>query len=255
MPNFDTSFDFTRDTPGFCDNFWLNRGGLGRGGADPDSKSKTLQLYHRALWSRRLPNGQIMELQIGRRGGSYCLQWENFIFASDLLVNGYRWLRLKSLISDLERAIPNYKLATESYVRKTYTIGGMLIFPRRRWSINQSRACNPKILDRMDLTFECIRRFYANQDSPLFSVLERDRAFFDLFVDFKGFVDFFFLQDIVSDDYGAVNIFFGSGDFSENPLPKNLGQWLAWRDKSADFIDRRNARIAQFVGARKGRGG
>lgn len=254
MLNIDTSFDFTRDTPKYWENFWLNRSGLGRGGADPDSKSKLLQLYHQALWSRRLPNGQVMELQIGRRGGSYCLQWENFIFASDLLVNGYRWLRLKSLLSDLERAIPNYRFFTENYVRKTYTIGGMMIFPRRRWSINQSRACNPKILDRVDLTFECIRRFYANEDSPLFKALERDRDFFELFVDFKGFVDFFLLQDIVSEDYGAVNIFFGSGDFSENPLPKNVDQWLVWREKSADFIDRRNRRIADFVEARKGRG-
>ena len=56
----DTSFDFTTDTKGFWDGFWYRKGGLGYCGNDPDSCSARLREYHRILWSRELPNGQVM---------------------------------------------------------------------------------------------------------------------------------------------------------------------------------------------------
>ena len=51
----DVSFDFTMDSPHYWDPFWETDGGLGVGGSDPDSASKTLQRYHQTLWSRPLP--------------------------------------------------------------------------------------------------------------------------------------------------------------------------------------------------------
>ena len=33
-------------------------------GKDPDYASKTLKTYHQALWSKPLPNGQMMQLEI-----------------------------------------------------------------------------------------------------------------------------------------------------------------------------------------------
>ena len=252
MSIIDTTFDFTNDTPNYWKNFWINRDGLGRGSADPDSKSAILQKYHQALWSKPLPNGEIMALEIGRNKNSYYLQWGDFTFTSDLLVNGYRWKRLQFLIRELENKIPNYRKFIEDYLRKTYTIGGMIIFPRRKWGINQSRGCNPKIFDRFDLTLECIRKFYNNEKSPLYAVLEREEKFFSLFVDFKGFTDFFFLQDMVSNGCTSVNIFIGNGDFSENPLPKNADEWLMWHDKTVEFIDNRNKRIAENMPKKAG---
>jgi hypothetical protein len=45
-----------------------------------------------------------------------------------------------------------------------YTIGAMMLWPSRSanglLSINGARGLNAKIKDRMDLTLECIRRFY-----------------------------------------------------------------------------------------------
>ena len=55
-------FDFTSDTKGF----WERNDGLGAGGADPDSKSKTLRLYSQLLWSKPLPNGEVMQLEDGK---------------------------------------------------------------------------------------------------------------------------------------------------------------------------------------------
>lgn len=33
-------------------------------GRDPDTYSPTLNVYHRALWSNELPNGEAMDLQL-----------------------------------------------------------------------------------------------------------------------------------------------------------------------------------------------
>ena len=79
------------------------------------------------------------------------------------------------------------------------TIGGYIIFPAKtvdnKMTINAARGCNSKIADRFDLTLECIRRFYANEVSPLSGDLQRYSSFFSLFQGFQGHVDFFLLQD------------------------------------------------------------
>ena len=51
-------------------------------------------------------------------------------------------------------------------------------------------------LKNFDLTLECIRLFYENKESPLSFVFQRYIEFFNLFCDFKGYVDFFLLQDL-----------------------------------------------------------
>ena len=104
------------------------------------------------------------------------------------------------------RLMPDYKAYYEEFIRGAYTIGGAIIFPKHRGSMNQNRGTNKLISDRWDLTMECIRRYYAGEDSPLSDTLERDRYFFDLFVDFKGYTEFFFLQDCVSEDYSEVDV-------------------------------------------------
>ena len=42
-----------------------------------------------------------------------------------------------------------------------------------KMTINGARGFNAKIRDRFDLTLECIRRHYRNEDSPLTDVLGR----------------------------------------------------------------------------------
>ena len=79
----------------------------------------------------------------------------------------------------------------ENFLHKTYTIGEEIIFPKHAKSINQARGVNPLICDRFDLTLECIRRYYAGVSSPLHEVLCSDSVFFDLFGDFRGYVEFF----------------------------------------------------------------
>ena len=50
-------------------------------------------------------------------------------------------------------------------------MGDMMVFPGnqvgRKPTINVARGFHPKISDRMDLTVECVRRYYRREDSPL----------------------------------------------------------------------------------------
>ena len=93
------------------------------------------------------------------------------------------------------------------------------------------------------MTLECIRRFYAGWNSPLGEVLRSDKKFFDLFVDFRGYVEFFLLQDLVSDDYKEVKFWTNWQSFDESPIPKDVDEYLEFIEKELEFVRRRNLRI------------
>lgn len=112
--------------------------------------------------------------------------------------------------------------------------------------MNQRKGMSALIADRWDLTLECIRRHYAGEESPLSKVIEEDRAFYDLFVDFKGYVDFFFMQDCVSEDYSSVDIWMGDASFRKNGLPETVEEYFLFLLKEHIFLDRRNRRIQEF---------
>ena len=118
----------------------------------------------------------------------------------------------------------------------SYTIGGMIVLPSTRveskWTINQARGCLKKISDRFDLTVECIRRHYARQSSPLGETLARYDDFFALFENFSGYVDFFLLQDLVTDDGAAVTFFMPFDDFRTPAVPEDDATYREYRRRS-----------------------
>lgn len=238
----DTTVDFTLDTPHYWDGFWDRYDGLGVGGNDPDAKSKVLQRYHQIIWSRVLPCGKKMDLQPGP--SPYYLSWGDFHVSSDSILTGFRYLKCRNLLNEVANTMPDYREFVENYIHRSYTIGGMIIFPQHPGSINQARGINTRICDRWDLTLECIRRYYLGKDSPLYKTLLRDKQFFDLFIDFKGYVDFFYLQDCVDLDYSVVRFWNGTGDFNDDPIPKSVPDYLLWMERQMAFLDNRNARIA-----------
>lgn len=241
----DTDFDFTTDTPHFWDGFWEHKDGLGYCGNDPDSHSPTLRRYHSILWSRELPNGQRMELEEWYLPDY--LRWNGIRFASDSITTGFRYERCRPLIDEVADSMDDYRGWMESVIRRTYTIGGSIIFPKHINSINQCRGSNPQIRDRWDLTLECIRRFYSGESSPLSWCLEQDRGFFELFADFRGYVDFFLLQDCVSKDYDEVRLWIDTEPFVMNPFPKDVDEYMRWIDRSLDFVESRNKRIGELT--------
>lgn len=224
----DITFDFRSDTPT---------------GEDPDKYSQTLKAYHQLLWSKALPNGEVMELEKG--SGLYYLTWKDFDFGSDSIIVELRYQRNKRIIDEVGRIVGDIEAYYEELVRRSYSIGGMIIFPKHINSMNQARGRNPLISDRWDLTLECIRRYYNGESSPLSKIIENDKEFYDLFVNFKGYVDFFFLQDCVSKDY-SVDIWCGDASFKRSGLPETVEDYFEFIRKEHEFLDKRNMRIQEY---------
>jgi hypothetical protein len=226
----DITFDFRRDT---------------QEGKDPDTHSKTLRRYHKLLWSKRLPGGELFELNDRPRGG--CLHHRSaageFWLTSDAVIPTFRWA------PHIKRMIPPEEL--QAFNALGYTIGGMMVFPGnqidRKWTINQARGCTRQIRDRFDLTLECIRRHYRNEDSPLKNVLARYASFFDLFRDFRGYVEFFLLQDLVTANCSTVSFSLPFDDFSGSPIPAGVDEYREYRSAAVAFIEARNQRILKSV--------
>lgn len=222
----DITFDFRLDTPT---------------GKDPDTHSKTLRRYHRLLWSKRLPSGEPFDLS-DTTPGKYLHHRSavgEFFLSSDTLIPSFRWVPgVKELMSEDE---------LEAFHAIQYTIGGMMIFPGNRiegrWTINQARGCTRQIGDRFDLTLECIRRYYGGGENPLSTVLQRYKPFFALFENFRGYVEFFLLQDLVSPDFAAVKISEPFDDFVGSPIPYGVAQYKAYKRSCIAFIEARNRRI------------
>lgn len=228
----DTSFDFRVDA----------------GGKDPDSHSPTLRKYHKRLWSRPLPGGVPFELR-DTTPGVYLHHRSGlgeFQLSSDAVIATFiRYPKTARIIEQIPQA------EHDEFDRLGYTMGGMMVFPGnqvdRKPTINAARGFHPKISDRMDLTLECVRRYYRHEDSPLAPALGRYAGFFALFEDFRGYVDFFLLQDLVSSDYEAVRFFMPFTDFSPPAIPRDLDTYLEFRRLSIKFTEARNRRIDQLA--------
>lgn len=225
----DIDFDFRSDTPT---------------GKDPDARSRTLRGYHQQLWSKPLPNGKIFDLTTTTPKVylHHKSEMGEFKMSSDSVIPTFNQsTRIAHVMGQIS---PEQH---EQFLRLSYTIGGMMIFPANkisgRMTINGERGCNYRIKDRFDLTVECIRRHYLNEQSPLSDCLARYDAFFRLFDDFRGYIDFFLLQDIISDDYSSIKFFAPFEDFLPWPLPNNVSAYLSYREQAESFIRARNCRI------------
>ena len=212
-------------------------------GKDPDSHSATLRRYHQLLWSKPLPNGTVFELSATTPGVylHHCSNLGEFFLSSDSVMPSFtRWTRMKPITEQMTEEENKF------FVAITYTIGGMMVFPSnqidRKPTINAARGFTRAIADRMDLTLECIRRHYVGSDSPLASTLFRYADFFALFEDFRGYVDFFILNDLVTDEY-KVEFFMSFDDFHSSSVPTDIGTYVTFRQRSIDFVEARNCRI------------
>ncbi len=130
-----------------------------------------------------------------------------------------------------------WKRYIEDYIRDTYTIGGTIVFPRHRNSINQIRGTNRNIHDRWDLTLRCIKDFYDGKDSAIGWCIEQDRDFFRLFGSFEGYVDFFLLNDCVESDYTVID------RMPDSVLPRDADEFFGYIESEREFVSKRNNRI------------
>ena len=226
----DTSFNFYSDSKG----------------RDPDSVSPTLRKYHKMLWSKPLPSGKMLELRDDRKGAYLYHESElgEFFLGSDAITHSYRdQIRKKWLTEQIPNEVNNL-FDTGS------TIGAYIVFPNnridRKHTINQARGINSLIDDRFDLTLECIRLFYVGKKSPLYDTLLRYRKFFELFDDFGGYVDFFFLDDLI-DENDRIKFYLPFNDFRTRPSFSDVNQYLLYKEKVVAFIQARNKRIENYA--------
>lgn len=103
---------------------------------------------------------------------------------------------------------------------------------------------HPRIRDRFDLTLECIRRHYQGAPNPLEKTLLRYADFFRLFEDFRGYVEFFLLQDLVSPDHSAVEFLTPFDNFATPAPPGNLAVYEHDRAQTVGFVQATKGRIA-----------
>jgi hypothetical protein len=225
----DTAFDFRSDARGY----------------DHDSHSPTLQRYHKLLWSKPLPSGAFFDLSDATPGVlHHRSSLGEFVLSSDSVIPTFRgWKRL----AQIEEQLPEQEI--EAFQTLTYTIGGIVVFPSNQIdhkpTINAARGLIRAIADRFDLTLECIRRHYSNLDSPLGPTLSRYADFFALFGDFCGYVNFFLLEDLVTDDFD-VKFSLRFDDFRSPAVPRDVNAYEEYRRCSIDFIEARNHRIEQL---------
>ena len=229
--NIDINFNVYSDTPE---------------GKDPDSYSPTLRNYHKSLWSKKLPNGSLFKLNetIPMRL-HHKSELGEFVLSSDSIANTY------SSIKSTHNIIKNIKAdEIEKFVSLCSTIGGYIIFPSERinnqMTINGARGINKKIRDRFDLTLECIRRYYRDENNPLNETLKRYSSFFTLFVNFQSYVDFFLLQDLVDNNYSEIKYFIPFKSFEDSPLPSDTNQYNLYKENLSNFVVSRNERIKNF---------
>lgn len=228
----DIEFDVYSDTPA---------------GKDPDSFSPTLRKYHQQLWSKNLPCGQMFALDLDTpRLLHHKSNLGEFFLSSDVIGNTYS--EAKKMVHIVEQ-IPSHELRT--FFSLCSTIGAFVVFPARRidgkMTINGARGTNQKIQDRFDLTLECIRRFYASEQSPLSQTFERYSSFFDLFQNFRGYVEFFLLDDLVCDDYQMVKFWHQFSSFDASPLPQSICEYYAFKGNVEKFVRDRNRRIVRYT--------
>ncbi|MBP9016449.1 MAG: hypothetical protein KBG17_01730 [Paludibacteraceae bacterium] len=214
-------------------------------GGDPDSTSPTLRKYHKILWSKSLPNGKKFELL--DKNGVYLYHNSDlgeFILGSDAITHSYKNHKRKKWLTQQIQDEVNELFDAGS------TIGAYTLFPSNRvdgkHTINQARGVNSLIDDRFDLTLECIRLFYMEQESPLHDTLMRYKNVFDLFESFANYIKFFLLDDLV-DENQNVKFYLPFDDFKTKPTFSDIDKYLVYKSGVMKFIKSRNKRIENYA--------
>ena len=222
--------DFTEDTDDFWVDYWGNNNYLGKIKKDPDSLSDGLRTSQYLLYRKKLP------------GLTERLVWEGMTLSSDVIItmmNFYNYSVVKALKDD-----PRFRPKVEKFMHTIYRIGGEIVFPQHQFSVNQKRgnAAN----DRFDLTLLCIQRYYEHsEDLPsvplknLLEVISNDSDFFDAFGSFKDYVDTFFLNDLVDNNYNTVL-------WIDNHERPKAHEYEILMEKQMEFLEKRSKRISDY---------
>ena len=235
MSKIDITFDVYSDTPA---------------GRDPDTYSLTLRSYHKCLWDKSLPNGVRFLLNDKTpKLLHHESEMGEFFLSSDAI--GHTYGAGPHVYLSMSKIVDKVPLVVKKrFFELCCTIGAFIMFPSKRieggQTINMARGTYHKVKDRFDLTLECIRRYYKNEDNPLSETLKRYSKFFNLFESFQGYVDFFLLQDLVASDYSKIKFWLPFKSFESKPLPTSADEYIYYSKNVTDFVIARNQRIQNY---------
>jgi len=212
---------------------------------DPDADSLKLYEAQKTLWNKTLPSGKFFDFEI------ISDKFGRFLMKNKLTMNLSSDRMCPHFIGKYRGKFDDWLSQTqeEEFQYNVRTIGGHIVFPAHRkggFTINQARGVNRQICDRFDLTIECIKRFYESEESPLSKAIERYDDFFALFESFKGYVEFFHLQDFLTKDR-EVNFALPFDDFKRSPLPLNIEEYYSYKKHTLGIIEKRNYRILKIT--------
>lgn len=220
------------------------------GGGDPDRTSPTLRRYHQLLWSKPLPDGSEFTLDATTPHSylHHASTLGEFFLCSDSIVHSYRGAYRNRIDAVMGQVPPEHVAQVHD---EGSTIGGYVLFPGdvrdHKPTINGARGMHPKICDRIDLTLECIRRHYTREDGPLAGTLNRYQDFFSLFGDFRHYLQFFLLDDLVDPHSVDIRWYLPFDDFNRSPLPQTPDEYEMYRQASLSFVRARNRRILDWA--------
>ncbi|MBL8199868.1 MAG: hypothetical protein JNK40_02760 [Chromatiales bacterium] len=216
---------------------------------------------HRILWSRPLRPGNAWSLR--PKSGSYLKSTEpreNGPAQWSVGSDNFATTHTKALPT-MAAAIPGYE---NEHLHAFCSIGGYIVFPNaiaqtrntdvpaRQWTLNQARGCEPRISDRVDLTLEAIRLYFAGvtkrDKNPIGDVLDAYGWFFDAFgrgaEGFDAYVDYFFLNPLVSG--GRVRALYGRELTFSDALPRRESDYKAYIEKQGAVVSERNEFITRW---------
>ena len=232
----DTEYDFAED-------YYKN--------IDPDRYNKILRNWHKILWEKYLPNTNTKFTLVEKNYGLYHnSNLGDFYLTSDGIVHTYsKGYSDPNIINQIS------KDEIENFYHIACRIGAYILFPGYRidnkQTINGARGCNQKIADRFDLTLECIRLYYNGiveyENNPLGDVINRYDNFFKLFIDFKGYCEYFLLQDLTTDNYTKIKFHLPFNNFISKPRPSTVEEYRIYMKNSIEFVINRNNRIVKYV--------
>lgn len=134
--------------------------------------------------------------------------------------------RLRGRVSKIMQEISTKRLLPDL----RFTIGSSIVFPSNRidgaTTIKCARGYHPRIANRFDLTLECIRRPSRGESSPLASTLQRYTQFFELFVDFSQYFEYFLLDGLWDRRTSRFRFLHHFDDTSTPAVPRTTGELI-----------------------------
>jgi len=232
----DTTYDFAED-------YYKN--------IDPDKHNKILRNWHKILWEKYLPNTNTLFTLDEKDYGLYHIsKLGEYYLTSDGIVHTYsKGYSNPEIINQIQKEEIN------NFYHIACRIGAYILFPgyriNNKQTINGARGCHPKIADRFDLTLECIRLYYdgiiENENNPLGEVINRYNNFFKLFSNFKGYCEYFLLQDLTLNDYKNIKFHLPFNGFNSTPRPSSVDEYRIYMNNSILFVNNRNNRIENYI--------